>query len=294
MDALEKIAFRVVSMEESDLVLLGIATYVIGFAIGFFRNKDRYKSIQRAPFFFLHGLAYFAASCVALLWLLSEPAVEYGALWLVVAAVFILLGVIGYYWAIACIYRSRDAFNTPFNAWLGLIPLVNLYLILSASKEPRKNPISFTPVIEGGTGVFLGFLLFFLASIPTEYVERAASEYEKYVGTEQYMTEWAETVKAENSLPQKLPNGIIWQDVYHLPALDALVYKYVGSMEKSAVQAYGGELWKGPDGAAIKAQGFDDILFVFINDYNREEMGTYSCKYSRWFRSVREYASYAQ
>jgi hypothetical protein len=275
MEALELLAYKMVLLDESDLALMGICSVILGFAVGFIKKRDVNKGISRSPYFVLIALVYFASNSVSLLWLLSESAAEIGILWIVVFSVFLSVAVIGYFSAIACIYRSRDAFETPSKAWFGLVPFLNFYLLLSPSKGAPENRIRFTPIVQGGTGVF----------------ESAIEEQEEYSASDQYMTEWANEVKADSNLPQEYENGVIWTDIYCLEGIDALVYKYIGMPDEESTKAWD-QLWLNTHGELIKSVGFTDILFLFTDDYSRQESGVYSSKYTRWFSSIKEYAQF--
>jgi len=289
MEALEELAYKILLLDEMELALLGVGSYVLGFILGFIKNGHVNKAISRSPYFVFIALIYFLSSCASLIWLFSEPAVEIGALWVVVFSVFLSLAVIGYVAAIACIYRSRDAYETPNYAWFGLVPLLNLVLLLTASKRMPESQLRFTPVISGGSGVIVGFVIFALSAIPTAYVESVADEYETNSGTDQYMTEWANEVKADSDLPQRFENGITWMDLYHLNTVDALVYKYTGQPNRNDTGKLADQLWLSTDGEVIKSLGFRDFLFFYIDDYSREELGVYSSKHGIWFSSMREY-----
>jgi hypothetical protein len=291
MEALELLAYKMVLLDESDLALMGICSVILGFAVGFIKKRDVNKGISRSPYFVLIALVYFASNSVSLLWLLSESAAEIGILWIVVFSVFLSVAVIGYFSAIACIYRSRDAFETPSKAWFGLVPFLNFYLLLSPSKGAPENRIRFTPIVQGGTGVFVGLIIFMLSAVPAAYVESAIEEQEEYSASDQYMTEWANEVKADSNLPQEYENGVIWTDIYCLEGIDALVYKYIGMPDEESTKAWD-QLWLNTHGELIKSVGFTDILFLFTDDYSRQESGVYSSKYTRWFSSIKEYAQF--
>lgn len=292
MEVLEQLAYKLVLLDEAQLALAGIGSYVVGFAIGFFKNHKKDKAISRSPFFLISGFLYFAVSCVPLLWLLSEPAAEIGVLWTVVLSVFLSLAVVGYFGSIACIYRSQDAFANTGNAWLGIIPLLNLYLLFSSSKGQAHNRIQFTPIAQGGTGVFVGIVFFVLAAVPTAYVETAVEKYETMAGSADYMTEWANEVKLDSNLPQHYENGISWTDCYHYSTAKALVYEYVGMPDANTIKAYADELWTNANGAMIKQVGFNDILFLFYRDYSGGHLGVYSPKHERWFTDLDEYTKF--
>jgi hypothetical protein len=283
MESLEQLAYKIVLLDETELALAGIGSYVFGFAVGFFKNRHLDKAISRSPFFLISGFVYFAASCVSLLWLFSEPASEIGVLWIVVLSVFLSLAVIGYFSSIACIYRSRDAFNNSNFAWLGIIPLLNLVLLFSSSIRQPENRLQFTPSATGGAGVFFGLLFFVLSAVPTAYVETAVEEYEAGMGSAQFMTDWANEVKLDSNLPQHSDNGLSWTDCYHYSPAKALVYKYVGMPDADRIKAYADDLWTNTDGSMIKSVGFNDILFLFYRDYSGGNLGVYSSKHGRWF-----------
>jgi hypothetical protein len=107
------------------------------------------------------------------------------------------------------------------------------------------------------------------------------------------MTEWANEVKVNSNLPQQYENGITWTDIYRMEGIDALVYKYIGIPDRNSTKEWADQLWLNTNGELIKSVGFTDILFLFTNDYSRQESGVYSSKYTRWFSSMEGYATFA-
>ncbi|MGD1879498.1 MAG: hypothetical protein ACFB13_18610 [Kiloniellaceae bacterium] len=71
--------------------------------------------------------------------------------------------VVGYFYGIVAMARSRDAFGTRRYAALAFIPLANLWLLLKPSKnESAADPT--IPILTGGFGVATGFV-FYLGAV---------------------------------------------------------------------------------------------------------------------------------
>jgi polyhydroxyalkanoate synthesis regulator phasin len=107
----------------------------------------------------------------------------------------------------------------------------------------------------------------------------------------QYRTNWAEAVKIENGLPQILPNGVIWEDVFHGDAIDVLIYSYIGKANTNQVASHADNVWSGNQGTQIKSLGFKDIAYLWINEASKREWGLYSSAEKKWFSTFKEYSA---
>jgi hypothetical protein len=94
------------------------------------------------------------------MWILTEHAVARGVLWMLVGSVFLSIALLGYFYGVISLARSRDAFGTGRYAILAFIPLANLILLFKASKNSLSpNPIPTISLLSGGTGIASGFLM---------------------------------------------------------------------------------------------------------------------------------------
>ena len=110
------------------------------------------------------------------------------------------------------------------------------------------------------------------------------------IAKKQRRTDWAESMKVENSLPVKLENGVIWEDVFHADAIDTLVYSYIGKANTDSVKEKADKLWNSPEIKKIKDLGFTDIVYLWINTTTKKEWGVYSSKNQQWYQTMDEYA----
>ncbi len=109
------------------------------------------------------------------------------------------------------------------------------------------------------------------------------------MAAKQFRTDWAENVKIENGLPVTLPNGVIWEDVFHGDAIDVLIYSYIGKANTNQVASIADNNWSGNQGTQIKSLGFKDIAYLWINEVTKREWGVYSSAEKRWFSTFKEY-----
>ena len=111
------------------------------------------------------------------------------------------------------------------------------------------------------------------------------------IAAKQYRTDWAEAVKDEMGLPATLPNGVIWEDVFHADAIDVLIYSYIGKANTNQIASYANNTWSGNQGTQIKSLGFKDIAYLWINEVTKREWGVYSSAEKKWFSTIKEYSA---
>lgn len=125
---------RALLMEEGELMLVALALIIVGGVAASFiaRPVHRYSRIKYI--WALAGLNL-ALSISQFGWLFSPAAASADALWLLIvgmALCFLVFGAVTYYTSAA---RSNDMIGTTSKAWMGFIPIVNLWLIFSRGEE---------------------------------------------------------------------------------------------------------------------------------------------------------------
>ena len=137
--------------------------------------------------------------------------------------------------------------------------------------------------MKGGAFRFVGLVSFFMTTL--------VCAKDGAIVAKQYRTDWAEAVKIENGLPVTLPNGVIWEDVFHVDAIDVLIYSYIGKANTNQVASIADNTWSGNQGTQIKSLGFKDIAYLWINEVSKREWGVYSSAEKKWFSTFKEYSA---
>lgn len=149
---LEKLAFSYVEYETLQIVI-GIVVVILGFALGMRQQRVSQGPMARGPYILATLALLSLAGIVPGLWLWQASAILGGVLWLLAVMVLGLIFVIGIFLGRIAHARSIDAFGNGSQAWLALIPLVNLVLFFRAPQEPR--PIRWGSVVLTVVGAVL-------------------------------------------------------------------------------------------------------------------------------------------
>lgn len=215
---LEDIAIQYIKLGDPAIRAISYGLVIFGAAIAGTVNRSK-SELRRAPYFAFSGVLVLASAGTQFAWLSLVPAIKGGYLWSLMA-VDVLGGiVIGYFFGVIAMARSRDAYGHGRNAVLAFIPIANILLFL---KEPRHetspNVIPTVPLLTGGLGVLSGFVtlaigltLSGLLQLQMERIARQAEQdneiqtisIENMIGTqglEQTLTQMA----AEATLPQRI------------------------------------------------------------------------------------------
>jgi hypothetical protein len=111
------------------------------------------------------------------------------------------------------------------------------------------------------------------------------------IENKQIRTNWAHKMAVSSSLPLKLENGVIWDDVFHADAIDTLVYSYRGKANANQVKTAADRIWQGTEGKQIRSMGFTDIIYLWINKETKRPWGVYSSKDERWYQTLGNYTA---
>lgn len=121
-------------------------------------------------------MLYVLGAALQFVWLGSAEALVDGYLWVLVAINVIGVAVIGCFLGILAMARSRDAFGGARNGALAFIPLANLILLLSPTKnESSTNAIATLPLLTGRGGVLIGIVIF-VVGVALSTVARTQNE----------------------------------------------------------------------------------------------------------------------
>jgi hypothetical protein len=171
---LEDLAVQFVSQSESALRAIGYGLVVLGAIIAGVLTRSK-AELERSPYFALSALIILLVTVVQTVWLQSLSAMAGGYLWALMIAHVAALVTGGFFTAKIAMARSRDAFGHGWLAALAFIPLANFWLLLAPSKVPvsaQRTPA--IPLLTGGLGVLLGFLMLIAAAVVSVLVGRAS------------------------------------------------------------------------------------------------------------------------
>ena len=157
---LEELAFEFIDQNEDALGAIGFGIAFLGFVIALIVQSRAKGELQRAPYFALSMLLFLISSALTFMWLSSLQVILLGFLWVLVGAVFLGTAVVGYFYGVIALARSRDAYGHGRYATLAWIPIANFWLLLKESKNALSiNRVPTIPLLSGGVGVIVGFVV---------------------------------------------------------------------------------------------------------------------------------------
>jgi hypothetical protein len=96
-----------------------------------------------------------------------------GYLWTLMAVDVVMSIVVGFFFGQIAMARSRDAYGHGRLAALAFIPIANLWLLLTPSKNAvSANRAPTIPLLTGGVGVLSGFVVLITAFALTAFIEQ--------------------------------------------------------------------------------------------------------------------------
>ncbi len=161
---LEDIAIQYISQTEGNLKTIAVCISIFGGILaGIFHRSN--AELDRGAYFAFSGLLFFASAVEQLVWLGSIPALSGGYLWSFMLSDVLVGLAVGYGYCVIAMARSKAAYGNRRAAALAFIPIGNLWLLFT----PTKNDASAhrTPTLSiftGGMGVFSGFVMFGIAA----------------------------------------------------------------------------------------------------------------------------------
>lgn len=156
---LEELAFRFINQSESSANATSYGLILVGATIAAFTVRSK-SEIARAPYFFYSALIFFFVSAMQIVWIYSVHAIAGGYLWVLVLVSVATAIIAGFFLCSIAKARSRDASGHSRLAALAFIPLANLWLLLTPSKNAvSANRTPTIPILTGVFGVLAGFIL---------------------------------------------------------------------------------------------------------------------------------------
>lgn len=157
---LEEIAIQYVSQPEIHLQFIPYLITIVGAIVAAISNKSA-VALRRSPYFAYSAILFFLAAVAQLVWLNSNSAILGGFLWVLMITDVIVRLAAGYTLGIIAMARSRDAYGHARRAFLAFIPIANLWLLLTHSRDDVSAVRASTmPLLTGRLGVLTGCALF--------------------------------------------------------------------------------------------------------------------------------------
>ena len=154
MNSLELFAFDYLTYAENDAYNLPII-YIFAIVFGFIKKVD-YR-LQRGTYFLNSAFIIFLASIASGIYFLSFDAIVGGYSFMIALLDIIIWALIAYLLVVICKARSNDAYGHSRYAALGFIPLANLWLLLTPSKDDFAPKM--TALTSGVTAVVIGLVV---------------------------------------------------------------------------------------------------------------------------------------
>lgn len=158
---LEDIAIQYSMLPADEILALNYVLVILGGIIGGLTNTSLVE-IRRTPYFAFSGLIYLAVSAgsFAVMAFILQ-ALAGGFFWTIAGLEMFASAISGFFYARIAAARSRDAYGHGRMAALAFIPIANLWLLLTPSKnEFSANRADTIPLLTGGIGVLSGFIMF--------------------------------------------------------------------------------------------------------------------------------------
>lgn len=113
--------------------------------------------LQRGTYFLNCALIIFAGSLTQMIWFIAAPAIANGFVSVLVLVDITVWVVSGYAYVVVAKARSNDAYGHARYAALSFIPIANLWLLFTPSKDKFK--VTLPTLLSGGTAVVLGLVI---------------------------------------------------------------------------------------------------------------------------------------
>ncbi|MBV1897710.1 MAG: hypothetical protein KUG70_14710 [Rhodobacteraceae bacterium] len=156
---LEDIAVQYVNLPEESIRAISYGLVILGAVVAGISRNDN-GALRRVPYFAYSGLLYLVSAASQMIWLESFSAMVDGYLWIFFSVDVVVALVVGYFFGVIAMARSRDAYGHGRLAALAFIPLANFWLLLTPSKnEMNADRTPTIPLLTGGMGVVSGFVM---------------------------------------------------------------------------------------------------------------------------------------
>ncbi len=154
---LEELAQVFITLDENLVYAVNAGLVLSGFVVALIVRSKAKGELERAPYFVFTALLVLLNGLFAFIWVLLPQALEFGLVRVLVSAAVLRDVILGYYFGVLALARSRNAFGTGGRAFLALIPVANLVLFLKPSRTVGSdNRVAPIPIVSGRLGVAVG------------------------------------------------------------------------------------------------------------------------------------------
>jgi hypothetical protein len=157
---LEDLALQYLVLPDDQIRSLSYGLLILGGILGGLTNRSALE-LRRAPYFAFTGLISLGVSAVTFAGAaFIVQALVGGFFWTILGLNMFATVIGGFFFARIAAARSRDAYGHCRMAALAFIPIANLWLLLTPSKNKESiNRVPTIPLLTGGIGVLSGFVL---------------------------------------------------------------------------------------------------------------------------------------
>lgn len=181
---LEELAVQYINQTEGNLRAIGYGLIIFGGIIAGATSKSKSEMV-RAPYFACLTFLTLAASATQIVWLQSLPAMAGGYLWTLMAVDVVTIIVVGFFFGLIAMARSRDAYGHGRLAALAFIPIAGLWLLMTPSKNAvSANRAPTIPLLTGGAGVLSGFVVLITTAALNVLIEQEINRQVERIQTE--------------------------------------------------------------------------------------------------------------
>lgn len=137
---LEKFAISLLNQSEAVLMTADIGISIVGFILALLKRQGSTWPLRRVPYFLALAGIFVVSSALSLAWLATFEAMKAGILWFLVAAVYAGIAALGYAYGVICHARSVNGYGDGNSAWMGFVPIANLFLLFKAPVQNDSKP----------------------------------------------------------------------------------------------------------------------------------------------------------
>lgn len=234
---LERFAFDYITFAEKvpayNFIFIGLFALVFGWL------KPVTQGMQRGTYFLNSSLVLLGSSLAQGIWFLSTPAMANGYLFLIVFLDILVWAIVAYALVIITKSRSNDAYGHSRYAPLGFLPIANLWLLLTPSKE--SNPIQMPAWLSGVSAVLIGLVLsvasrglniaiensinsYSAAAITAETADKLREKVISYKISSGGLIEAFEYIKSIENIGQNIDEITVLNDIVF--SSDTITYKF--------------------------------------------------------------------
>lgn len=134
---MERLAFAYMNLDPWMLKVMAILAMVMG-SLAYYLTRSAFPSISRLAYLCWLAVLLPLSALEALIWVYAPEAAANRLLSALVMCEIVLFILLGYAFGPVVAGRSNNAYGTPGRWWFAYLPIINLALFYSASREARQ------------------------------------------------------------------------------------------------------------------------------------------------------------